>query len=242
MTMPVESPNKPAGPPPDKPNRFRPEMPQIPGVHDARPVAPTKAVDPKSNAARLMQVGTLAAAVLLSVVVLLWWVKSATRSTPDPAALATADEVSDPPPATPAPDVPAADGPTVAATAEELAKPWSAKQFTYLRPVTHENLEAMVIRLPGGRLWAFALHEPYGRCDLEYITDLGQLLKKYGYNASHPMVASPCSNTIYDPLKVGALGGNIWSRGAIVQGGGMRPPISIDAIEKGRSILADRIE
>jgi len=56
------------------------------------------------------------------------------------------------------------------------------------------------------------------------------------------MVASPCTNTVYDPLKVGALGGNVWVRGEIVQGGSLRPPISIDVVEKGSSIIADRIE
>jgi hypothetical protein len=56
------------------------------------------------------------------------------------------------------------------------------------------------------------------------------------------MVASPCTSTIYDPLKIGALGDNIWARGEIVQGGGLRPPISIEVLEKSGSIIADRME
>ena len=100
----------------------------------------------------------------------------------------------------------------------------------------------MVIRLPGGGLWAFSLQEPYGKCELEFVTDLGRLATQYGYRASHPMVVNPCNNTVYDPLKVGSLGGNVWVRGEIVQGGGLRPPLAIDVRVSGHSIIADRIE
>jgi hypothetical protein len=56
------------------------------------------------------------------------------------------------------------------------------------------------------------------------------------------MVVSPCDRTVYDPLKVGSLGGNTWTRGEIVQGSGLRPPISIEVIVSGHSIIADNIE
>jgi hypothetical protein len=240
MTMPVESANKPASPPPDKQDRFRAQMPQIPGVSNTRPSASTSAAN--LNTTRIVQIGGLAAAVLLIGGLFLWRVKSASHGAAESPSPETAGEVSAPPPAAPASEAPETSGPTIAATAEELAKPWSAKQFTFVRPLTHEKLDAMVIRLPGGRLWAFALREPYGHCDLEFVTDLGQLAKQYGYRASHPMVASPCTSTVYDPLKVSALGGDVFVRGEIVQGGGLRPPISIDVLEKGRTILADRIE
>ena len=130
----------------------------------------------------------------------------------------------------------------MAATAEELSKPWASKTFNFVKPLTHENLNAIVIRLPGGGLWAFALQEPYGRCKLEFVTDLPRLAKQYEYRASHPMVANPCNSTIYDPLKLGAIGGGVWVRGEIVQGGGLRPPISINVRLSGNSIIADRIE
>jgi hypothetical protein len=100
----------------------------------------------------------------------------------------------------------------------------------------------MAVRLPGGELWAFSLQGPFGRCDLEYVSDLEKLASQYRYNASHPMVVSPCDRAVYDPLKVGSLGGNTWARGEIVQGGGLRPPISIEVIVSGRSIIADNIE
>jgi hypothetical protein len=233
-TMPVESANKSPGPPREK---LRAEMPQIPGVYNGRPAASTAAN--RANPNRLLQIGGVALAVLLIGV--LWWMKSASRGAAEPSSSETATDPAPPPVAT-ATEASASYGPVKAATMEELAKPWSFKQFTFVRPLTHENLDAMVIRLPGGRLWAFALREPYGRCDLEFVTDLAQLAKKYGYRASHPMVASPCANTIYDPMKVGPVGGNVWARGQIVQGAGVRPPISIDVLEKEGSIIADGIE
>ncbi len=231
MTMPVESPNKSANPPPEKNDRFRAEMPHIPGVGNLRLSASTSAS--KVNAKRLLQIGGLAAFVLLIGGVFLWRVKSAPRGAAESPSPEAAAALSVPPPAPPA---------SVAATAEELAKPWSAKQFTFVKPLTHEKVDAMVIRLPGGRLWAFSLLEAYGHCDLKFVTDLGELAKQYGYRASHPMVASPCSSTVYDPLKVSALSGDVFVRGEIVQGGALRPPISIDVIEKDRTILADRME
>jgi hypothetical protein len=194
-----------------------------------------------ANKRRLLQLGGLAAAVLLISIVFLWWIKrpshGATGSREE-----TATEASAPPLATAGSEAAVADGPIQAATAEELAKPWSSKQFTFVKPFTHEKLDAMVIRLPGGRLWGFALREPYGRCDLEFVTDVPRLAKQYGYRASHPMVASPCSGTVYDPMKVGEVGDNVFVRGEIVHGSGLRPPTSIDVLENGGSIIADRIE
>jgi hypothetical protein len=242
MTMPTETPNKPPSNapanPPDKPNQFRAEMPQIPGVNTVRPGASNG-----PNATRLVQIGGLAAAALLIAVGILWWVKSASHQRPESASPESAAlESSVPPPAEAAVTAPVAEGPTTAATTEELAQPWSAKKFIFVKPLTHENLHAMVIRLPNGGLWAFALQEPYGRCELEFVTDLSLLTKQYGYRATHPMVVNPCNSTIYDPLKVGPLGSSTWVRGEIVQGAGLRPPISIDVQVNGQSILADRIE
>jgi hypothetical protein len=56
------------------------------------------------------------------------------------------------------------------------------------------------------------------------------------------MVTNPCNSTVYDPLKMGPLERDVWVRGEIVQGGGLRPPISIDVQVSGHSIIADRIE
>lgn len=191
---------------------------------------------------RLKLIGGIVAAVLVVGVALFWWIKSIPRAVvaSPPPADATADSSAPSPFAVSAPVV--QQGPTVAATVEELSKPWASKKFTFVSPVTSENVDAIVIKLPSGAFWAFSLQEPFGQCQLEFVTDLARLASKYGFRASHPMVASPCSNTIYDPLKVGSLGGDVWARGEIVQGAGLRPPTGIDTRVTGHSIIADNIE
>ena len=238
--MPAESPNKPPSPPPDNRERFRTEMPDIPGVNHARPGVSKQAND--ANKRRFLQMGGLALVVLLMGTVVLLLIKRASHSAARSADSDAAIEGSAPSPAAAGSEAAVPDGPIQAGTAEELAKSWSAKQFTFVKPFTHEKVHAMVIRLPSGHLWAFALPEPYGHCELEFVTDVDQLGKQYGYRASHPMVASPCSGTVYDPMKVGSIGDNVFVRGEIVRGSGLRPPISIDVVEKDGSIIADRIE
>jgi hypothetical protein len=244
--MPVKLPTNTPDLPPDKPvenkfDPFRPEMPQIPGV------------GPNAQQARrgfsgidtqpLLKMGGIAAGVLLIGALIFWWFKSKPRGTGESASSETdVGEQSTPTASLPNVIAPVHDGPTVAATVDELSKPWAAKKFTFVKPVTQENIAAMVIRLPNGGLWALSLQAPFGRCELEFVADLNTLASKYGYNASHPMVVNPCDNTVYDPLKVGALGGNTWVRGEIVQGSGLRPPISIEVKERGKSIIADSIE
>ncbi len=222
-------------------DRFHPAMPQIPGVTKTK-ASPRRGLDPAAKQ-RLFQIMGLAGMFLVVVAALLWWIKSIPTRViaPSPVEPVIAETpVPTPPP--PNPVETSFDGSSIAASVEELAKPWSAKKFTFIKPLTREPVDAMVIRLPGGVLWAFALMEPYGKCDLEFVKDLGLIASKYGYRAGHPMVVNPCSSTVYDPLKVGPLGASTWVRGEIVQGGGLRPPISIDVQVRGRSIVADRIE
>jgi hypothetical protein len=248
--MPSEIPTKPPAAPTAKdPNksanksfdRFHPEMPNIPGVDSAR--LPARAASNDSNPQRLVMILTGAVAVVAIVAAIFWWVKASERNAvnfdsaepalAEPAAL----QPTSPTPADPANARPAAD-----LTVDQLPRPWTAKKFVYVKPLTHEKIDAMVIRLPGGGLWAFAVQEPYGKCDLEFVTDIAQLAAKYGYHATHPMVVNPCNNTVYDPLKIGPLGGSTWARGEIVQGSGLRPPLSIDIVVKGHSVIADRME
>jgi hypothetical protein len=56
------------------------------------------------------------------------------------------------------------------------------------------------------------------------------------------MVGNPCSHTVFDPTKMTMLPGNIWVRGAIVQGSDLRPPLGIEIEIKGKEILALRRE
>jgi hypothetical protein len=243
--MPAKPPTKAPDATPDKPvenkfDPFHPDMPQIPGVSQA--ARQSARASGGLDTQRLLQIGGVAVALLLIGSAILWRVKSKPRGAGnDPS---DAEVVDQNVPAPPLPNLVAADqeGPTVAAKVDELSKPWDAKKFTYVKIITQEHIEAMLIRLPGGELWAFSLQGPFGHCTLDYITDLGAIATQYKYNASHPMVVNPCDGTVYDPLKVGSLGGNTWVRGEIVKGSSLRPPISIDVKVRGRSIIADSIE
>src|SRR6266446_3349643 len=124
MTIPVESANKSASPPPGKNDRFRAEMPQIPGVGNSRPGASASAAN--VNATRLLQIGGLAAVVLLIGGVFLWRVKNAPRGAAESPSPEAAAALSVPPPAAPVSEAPETDERKWAAAAEELAKPWSA--------------------------------------------------------------------------------------------------------------------
>ena len=228
--------NKPAE---NKIDPFHPEMPRIPGVGARQPGMSQTSEGPSPQ--RLMQIAGIAAVVVLLLGSVVWWAKSRARTKAEAAPeVEVTDETAPVPP--PAAVAPAVDGPVVAASVEEVSRPWSAKKFNFIKPITRENIPAMVLRLPGGELWAFSLESPTGRCQLEFVTDLAALASKYQYRASHPMVVSPCDRTVFDPTKVGELGGNTWVRGEIVQGSGLRPPISIDLKVRDRSIIADSIE
>jgi hypothetical protein len=221
------------------PSLFKPEMPQIPGVND--PGVPTKW---KANAhALIVFVG-------LFVVLVGGWALRLFHSHSESASAPIGDAVTVDPANIPARRFPPAvtRGGGAAATLNDLAKPWAAKEFTFVNPITHAEVPAMIVRLPGtpaGRsdaYWAFSLDAPYETCQLEYITDLNKLDSRYHYRASHPMVASSCDGTVYDPLQMGATPDGAWARGEVIKGMGIRPPISIEVRVQGRSIVADRIE
>ena len=135
------------------------------------------------------------------------------------------------------------------ATVADLAKPWSSVDFFLRNRLTGENVPATVVRLPSGSgaqasgYWAFSRKAPYGSCQLEYITDIEKLRGEYDYRAAnHPLVGNPCSHTLYDPLRTVNLPGNIWIRGAIVQGSDIRPPLGVEIKIQGKQILAIRSE
>jgi hypothetical protein len=233
--------------PPESPeknqfSRFQPEMPRIPGVSDG-----SRRTDPGSDNSgnnRIPQIVAIAASVLLIIAAIFWWSGSKSRGKISASTEAEIPEETSSVPAAnfSSPVQPVHEGPTIAGTVDELSKPWAAKQFNFVKPITHENIDAMVIRLPGGDIWAFSLEAPYGTCKLEYVTDLAALASAYHFRAVHPMVVNPCDSTVFDPLKVGTLDGNTWARGQIVQGGSLRPPIAIDVKVSGRSIIAEGIE
>jgi hypothetical protein len=224
------------------PDRYKPDMPQIPGVS-----SPGPGRGPLSNPAVRM-VGILLAVLLVVFIGARWLLRPKHAEAPP----------AEPPPKievpSPAPDPNAAlphateQDPGIA-TVAELAQPWSSKQFFMRNGLTGENVPALLIRLPGGSAaqesgyWAFSLNAPYGNCQIEYVTDIEKLKNDYDFQAAkHPMVGNPCNRTVFDPLKLTNLPGNVWVRGAIVQGSDLRPPLGIELKVKGKSIQAIRME
>jgi hypothetical protein len=134
------------------------------------------------------------------------------------------------------------------ATTEELAGAWSSKEFFFRNRLTGENIPSLIVRLPGGSAgqassyWAFSLHVPFGRCQLEYVTDLDKLRSDYGYRGRHPMVGDPCSSTVFDPTRMAIIPGGVWVRGAIAQGSALRPPLGVEVEVRGNEVLATRME
>ena len=229
-------PDQPSQPPND---RFKAEMPQIPGVSSPKVVKPTTAGGPWLVMAGLV-------AVLIAV-----FIGGKVLSKPKRAEATPPTAQIDVP--TPVPDLIASvpvvtEQEPVVAVISEL-KPWGAKQFTFHNRLTGENVPALIVRLPTGSpaqssaYWSLAMKPAYGDCQLEYIDDLQKLRTDYGYlEARHPMVGNPCSRSLYDPLKYAPLPGNVLARGAIVQGSDLRPPLGIENRVHGKQILAVRME
>ena len=69
-------------------------------------------------------------------------------------------------------------GPGEIATTDELARPWSSKKFIFHDPLTSREVPAMVVHLPGGVYWGFSLNEPYGTCEMEFVTDMEKLQRR----------------------------------------------------------------
>jgi hypothetical protein len=223
-------------------DRFKAEMPQIPGVS-----GPGSRSSAAANPAVKLVIGLLA--VLLVVFLGARWALRPKRV--EPISVEQQPQIEVP---SPAPDpsslLPhATEAHPGIAGVEEMAKPWSSTQFFIRNGLTGENVPAMLIRLPTGSAsqpsgyWGFSLNAPYGNCQLEYITDLNKLKTDYGFRApKHPMVGNPCSRTVFDPLKMSNLPGNVWVRGGIVQGSDLRPPLGVEIEVKGKDILAVRSE
>jgi hypothetical protein len=223
--------------------RFKADMPQIPGVAAA---GASSGVKPANSTPRL--IAALAAFVLLCLLGSHWLLRSKPVEAP-PAAPPPQIEVPSPavdptaamPHATPtAPEI---------ATVAEMAKPWTSKDFFFLNPLSRESVPAILIRLPGSSAsnpdgyWALEKKAPFGDCQLEYITDLDHLKNDYDFRGTkHPMVGNPCSRSLFDPLKMNEIAGNFWVRGTLAQGSDVRPPLGIELKIQGKNILAMRME
>jgi len=143
-------------------------------------------------------------------------------------------------PVKPAPTLPVGPGPV--GTTAELAKAWAGKRFLFRDPVTSEPVPAMIVHLPDGSYWAFSLREPFGTCDLAYVTELEQLRTDYNFPASHPMVVNTCNRTVYDLLRYGGSSDGGLVRGEVVEGLGIRPPMAIEVRVEGQQLVAVRME
>lgn len=239
---------------------FKPAQPQIPGVPSSdeslnspqapvEPLQATSTVAPAPGAAelppdmKLAWVG-IALAGFLTMLFLVFGYKGGLRK---PAGLpAPAKPLAGPSAGSETSGAPAANGnppvgPGVVATGAELAKPWSARRFLFRDPVTLKEAPAMVVRLPGGALWGFSLLEPYGTCELQYVTDLGKLQRDYDLAATHPMVADPCNSSVFDLARYGNAPAGL-VRGDVVKGPALRPPMGIEIRTKGDEIIAVRNE
>ena len=216
-------------------------MPEIPGV------AGPSARPPRRNPLLPLIIAFLVLGLIILVAVR-WF----SHNKPvEPVRVEPAPQIEVPaPPPDPTASLPrATEANPVVATVADLAKPWSSADFFVRNRLTSESVPATVVRLPGGSAsqasgyWAFSRKAPYGSCQLEYITDIEKLRTEYGYRAAtHPLVGNPCSHTLYDPLKTANLAGNVWIRGAIVQGSDIRPPFGVEIEIRGKEVLAIRTE
>jgi hypothetical protein len=240
----------------DKPKEqdpFKPTEPNIPGVTGNPARFKTAPEPPRAAAAQSRNpaaapgkipaqrwLAIAAIAVFLFSLVLYVWKHSGNAS--EPQAIPAAAPVADLPPAEAAqPVVPLPMGPGPVATTADLAKPWSSKRFEFRVAQTSDNVQGLVVRLPNGVFWGLSLREPYGTCEMEYVTDLEKLQRVYNFQADHPMVADPCNHAVYDLTKYGT-GPNGVVRGAIVSGQGVRPPIAIEIKVRGKEIVATQVE
>jgi hypothetical protein len=227
---------------PDQPpsERFKTDMPQIPGVaaQRARP-------QPGFKPVRL--VGFLAA--LAFCLLLVRWVMR--PKTPEVAPAGPTPQIEVPAPAAdPNAALPhATETEPGIASLQEMAKPWASKEFFYRNRLSGETIPAVLVHLPTGSpnqpasYWAFSVNAPFGNCRLEYVTDIEKLRSDYAFReAKHPMVGNPCSRTVFDPLKMMNIPGGVWVRGAIVQGSDLRPPLGIEVEIHDKQILAARME
>jgi hypothetical protein len=237
---------------PKKQDPFKPQEPNIPGVtgnparskpssEEPRPIA-RQTRNSASGADKIPARKWLAIAAiaigLVSLTLFLW--KRSSTSGEAQAVPAAAPVIDHPPVAAQSPpSVPVGPGPV--ATTLELAKPWSSKRFTFRASQTTDNLPALVVHLPSGVYWGLSMREPFGNCELEYVTDLQKLARVYDFQAVHPMVGNPCNHAVYDLARYGTgLNGPV--RGAIVSGGGVRPPMEIEIKVRGQQIVATQLE
>lgn len=229
---------------PKKPASLDADAPKIPGVP---PPKPKKTALPKPAAPVTKQKlpaylwAACGVALLVLLIAFVWWIGGAKQEngTISGVNAASAARKTDKKHVTPgSAAVPVAPG--VIATTDELSQPWAAKKFVFTEH-TGKKIPALVVRLPDNSYWAISMIEPYGSCELEYVTDMDKLRTEYNFSATHPMVGDPCTHTVFDLAQYGS-GPSGEVRGEIVSGTGVRPPLAIEVEVNGTNIVATRAE
>ena len=232
-------------------NPFKPADPKIPGVSPKNEPGP-RATSPSTDQNRARDIFSMSSmpprwlilsgtGVLAVCLIAVWWMRGTSakeNNTGNEITTPTTTSVDSNPAPIPEP-LPV--GPGEIATASELAKDWSAKKFIFRDPLTSREMPAMVVHLPGGVYWGFSLVEPYGSCEMEFITDLQKLRADYGFRASHPMVGDPCNRAVFDLTRYGNGPAGL-VRGEIAHGAAVRPPLAIEIEVRGKQVLAKKIE
>jgi hypothetical protein len=225
---------------PPKP-RFSADMPNIPGVTGA-----AHREEQERTGTNWTRAAIAVAALLILGSAGAWMMTRTTHT--EPAAVVPVLQPSPAVDELPARSVTHAATSSEIGTTEQLANPWSAKKFTYTRPLNGQQIPAIAIRLPGtnghtaASFWVILLKSPFGNCPLEYISDTKEVSSRFGFSSSHPMIADACSNTLYDPTRMGTLPNGSWARGEIVQGSGFRPPLQIEIRMDGDKLISVRSE
>ena len=232
-------------------NPFKPADPKIPGVlprNDSDGHSAPHSSDPSAAPARFSMsqmpprwLVLSATGVLAVCLIAVWWMRG-TSAKEGNAGSETAAPTATAVDSTPA-QVPEQllVGPGQIATTSEMAKEWSAKKFIFRDPLTSREVPAMVVHLPGGVYWGFSLVEPYGSCEMEFITDMQKLRTDYGFRAAHPMVGDPCNRAVFDLTRYGSGPAGL-VRGEIAHGAAVRPPMAIEIEVRGKQVLAKKIE
>ncbi len=222
-------------------------MPAIPGV--AKNGTQSGTSDHASHPPETWTI-LVVAAFLVSAASGAWWIlhgRNGGATPPQPVSV-TAASVATQPPADAQPELPPLGPANEIGKVSEFPKAWDSKKFTYSRPLTHEQVPAMIVRLPGGNerspatYWGLLLQTPLGQCQLQYVSDVKAISKQFGLDANHPMIIDPCDGSVYDPLRMGTLADGSWARGELVRGNGGRPPLGIEVHLKGDELVAGRAE
>ena len=232
-------------------NPFKPSDPKIPGVSsrdESAYHAPPPSAEQKPLAARFSMsqmpprwLILSATGVVAVCLIAVWWMHgtSAKEANTESETTTPAMPAADSKPAPTSEPLPV--GPGEIATTSELAKDWSAKKFIFRDPLISREVPAMVVHLPGGVYWGFSLVEPYGSCEMEFVTDMQKLRADYGFRGSHPMVGDPCNRAVFDLTRYGSGPAGL-VRGEIAHGAAVRPPLAIEIEVRGKQVLAKKIE